>query len=63
MLKVTKYQKLMPDPFDILIVKIVFFFHEATRYAQSCRTAPFGFTYYHASTRSGSLFQRRADFA
>ena len=24
---------------------------------------PFGFTYYHASTRSGSLFQRRADFA
>jgi hypothetical protein len=40
MLKVTKYQELMPDPFDISIVKIVFFFHEATRYAQSCRTAP-----------------------
>jgi hypothetical protein len=29
MLKVTKYQELMPDPID-----------EATRYAQSCRTAP-----------------------
>jgi len=39
-ISVIKYQEFMPDPFDIWIVKIVFFFHEATRYAQSCRTAP-----------------------